>query len=132
MVVRTAQAAATTAAVECSGYQILFSTFLKDKTNVVKTLATDSIDKVNSKWLYMADRLSVDLGVFDRNGVVKNDHWNGVVEVLKTFLSSYPNAFSIMEVTARVDSGDMDIFSHTHSTVASRVQIAQWIAESAS
>ena len=49
----------------------------------------------------MADRLATDYDVFDSRGVVKSDHWSGVVKILETFLSGYPNAFSVMQATAR-------------------------------
>ena len=65
--------------------------------------------------------------MFYADGYVKQELWNGMVELLKIFLSAYTNAFSIMEANARQDTGDMDIFNHTHATVASRLQLTAWI-----
>ena len=51
------------------------------------------------------------------------------MKILEIFLSAYPNAFSVMQATARVDSDDMEIFSYTHRAIASRAQITQWISQ---
>ena len=56
--------------------------------------------------------LAVDYAVFDDLGYVRPEMWNGVVEVMKIFLSSIPSAFSQLEGEARKDTQDWDIFNH--------------------
>ena len=76
-------ATTTTAIMECGSRKshLLLTTLLKDKANIVKTERTDSLEQVEDKWSLLADKLSTDYGVFDSNGVVKNDHWGGVVRL---------------------------------------------------
>ena len=70
--------------------------------------------------------LATDYAVFDEYNYIRPKMWIGVVEVMKIFLSSNPNAFSQLEGEA-LKTQNSDIFNHNHTSRASRAQLRKWI-----
>ena len=90
------------------------------------TLATDSLDIVMNKFNDLINALDR-AHTFDEGGYVKNELWFGTIDALENFLSSNTNTVSQLEVEAKSDTGDLNIFNLNYKKTASREQLSKWI-----